>query len=50
MYIKYIYKFYSNIKLKWYIDIVYIVLILENNDYLIDKILMVVFWGLIVLL
>lgn len=50
MKIKYINKFYREIKLKWYKDIVYIVLILENNDYLRDKILMVVFWGLIVLL
>lgn len=42
-------KFYSNIKLKWHTDTVHIALILENNDYLTDKILMAVPWGLTVL-
>lgn len=42
-------KFYGNIKLKWHTDTVHIALILENNDYLTDKILMAVPWGLTVL-
>lgn len=42
-------KFYREIKLKWHKDTAYIALILENNDYLRDKILMAVPWGLTVL-
>lgn len=49
MHTKHTYKFYSNIKLKWHKGTALIALILENNDYLTDKILMAVPWGLTVL-